>query len=152
MLARRNCMTLFAASLTAFGLTLGGCVDSGAGAMTVNAELREYAIDLDKSSAPAGKVTFRVHNGGEDVHAFVVLKTDLAPDKLPREADGDADEEAPGIINMGEIEDLAPGESGELTLDLDRGKYVVLCNLVTIADGVEQHHYPLGMYTGFRVE
>jgi len=154
MLARRNCMTLFAASLTAFGLMLGGCVDSGSDATmaTVKAELREFAIDLDKPSAPAGKVTFRVHNGGDAVHEFVVLKTDLAPDKLPREADGDADEEAPGIVNMGEIEDIAPGKSAELTLDLDRGKYVIICNLVTLEDGMEKHHYPLGMYTGFRVE
>ena len=61
-------------------------------------------------------------------------------------------EEAPGIVNLGEIEDILPGKSGELTLDLERGKYVIICNLVTFVDGMAEHHYPLGMYTGFTVE
>lgn len=145
-------MTLFAASLTAFGLLLGGCGDSDSRETTVNAELREFSIDLDRSSAPAGKVTFMVQNDGEDVHEFVVLKTDFAPDKLPRDGDGDADEEAPGVVVIGEIEDIAPGKSGELTLDLDRGKYVIICNISMLEDGMVEHHYPLGMYTGFTVE
>jgi len=152
MLARRNCMTLLAASLTAFALIPGGCADSGGSAAIVNADLREFSIDLDRSSAPAGKVTFRVENNGEELHEFVVLKTDLAPGQLPLDAEGDADEEADGVVVMGELEDITPGMSGELTLDLDRGQYVVLCNLATLEDGVVQHHYPLGMYTGFTVE
>lgn len=152
MIERRKCATLLATSLTAFGLFLGGCADSGSAAMTVNAELREFAIELDKSSAPAGKVTFMIQNTGEDVHEFVVLKTDYAPDKLPRDADGDADEEAKGIVNVGEIEEIDPGKSAELTLDLDRGNYVVICNIATLENGKVEHHYPLGMYTGFTVE
>lgn len=152
MIVRRKCMTLLAASLTAFGLSLGGCGESEGAKTTVNAELREFSIDLDKPSAPAGRVTFMVENKGEDVHEFVVLKTDYAPDQLPREPDGDADEEAPGIVNLGEIEDILPGQSGELTLDLERGNYVIICNLVTFEDGMAEHHYPLGMYTGFTVE
>lgn len=151
MLARRNCMNLLAASLTAFGL-LGGCADSGGDARTVNAELREFAIDLDKSSAPAGKVTFRIENTGEEVHEFVVLKTDLAPGQLPLDDKGNADEEANGVVAMGEVEDIEPGMSDELTLDLERGNYVIICNITTLEDGMAQHHYPLGMYTGFTVK
>ena len=152
MLARRNCMNLLAASLTAFGLILGGCADSGGSAAIVNADLREFSIDLDKSSAPAGKVTFRVENSGEELHEFVVLKTDLAPGQLPLDAAGNADEEADGVVAMGELEDIAPGMSDELTLNLERGNYVIICNLTTLENGMVEHHYPLGMYTGFTVK
>ena len=152
VIERRKCMTLLAASLTAFGLLLGGCGESDSTGTTVNADLREFSIELDRSSAPAGKVTFLVQNDGEDVHELVVLKTDIAPDKLPLNGDGDADEEAQGIVVLGEVEDIAPGKSGELTLELDRGKYVIICNISMLEDGVVEHHYPLGMYTGFTVE
>ncbi len=152
MIVRRKCVTLLAASLTAFGLVLGGCADSDSGAVIVNADLDEYSIALDKPSARAGKVKFMVNNQGEEVHEFVVLKTDYAPADLPREPDGDADERAAGVIVIDEIEDISPGETAELTLNLDRGNYVIICNLVTEENGMLMHHYPLGMYTGFTVE
>src|SRR6188472_2785200 len=58
------------------------------GATSVSAKLSEFKIELGATTAPAGPVTFAVTNGGTTLHEFVVLRTDLAPDKLPLTADG----------------------------------------------------------------
>src|SRR4026209_2020233 len=48
---------------------------------TVAVALQEWAVLRAPDSVPAGTVTFQVTNTGpEDVHEFVVLKTDLDPD------------------------------------------------------------------------
>ena len=47
----------------------------------------------ESDSADAGDVKFNVENTGlDDVHEFVVLKTDLDPDALPTLPDGSVDE------------------------------------------------------------
>lgn len=130
--------------LTACGGSSGTIVDS---------ELGEFYIKTTPASAPAGDVTFHITNAGEDTHEFVVLKTDLADDKLPLNKDGDADEEASGITSPGELENIAAGTTGDLTLPLTSGHYVLICNLaMTEPDGTIEHHYPLGMHTSFTVE
>src|SRR2546430_2575671 len=51
-------------------------------ARTVNATLTDSKIVLDQSTVPSGKVTFNVRNTGTMVHEVVVLKTDVAADKI----------------------------------------------------------------------
>jgi uncharacterized cupredoxin-like copper-binding protein len=129
-------------------LLLAAC---GGGGNKVGATLSNFKIDLDKSSAKSGDVTFNIKNNGPSVHEFVVFKTDLAPDALPTTtADNGAtivDEEGQGVEAIDEKEDIPVNSSTSLTLkNLAPGKYVLICNIET--DG---GHYKLGMHTGFTV-
>jgi uncharacterized cupredoxin-like copper-binding protein len=120
-----------------------------AGAIAV--KLQEYAIIPGAASANAGTVTFDVTNAGpDDVHEFVVIKTDLAPDALPTNKDGTVDEEAAGLEPQGEVEDVAVGDTQSLTLDLSAGNYVFICNIYE--DDTHESHYQEGMRVAFTVE
>ena len=58
---------------------------SACGPSKVDVALTTYEITPDKTSAGAGEVTFHVHNDATDLtHEFVVFKTDLPADQLPR--------------------------------------------------------------------
>jgi uncharacterized cupredoxin-like copper-binding protein len=123
--------------------------DEGA---TVTVTLTEWAVILDKTSAPAGKVLFNVTNAGTQFkHEFVVIKTDLAPDALPADSTGRVDEEAgAGITYIGEVEELEIGATGNVSLPLTAGKYVLICNIVE-AGGGHESHYNMGMRVTFTV-
>jgi uncharacterized cupredoxin-like copper-binding protein len=111
--------------------------------------LQEWSIVLDKTSVPAGEVTFHVTNTGpKEVHEFVIIKTDLAPGDLPQASDGTAIEESKGLEAVDEVEDVAIGSSSDLTVTLKPGKYVLICNIVD--DG--QAHYMLGMRASITAE
>jgi len=104
-----------------------------------------------QDSAPAGDVTFDVTNDGpEDVHEFVVLKTDLGAADLPVDENGVVSEEGEGIEVVDEIEDIPVGESQDLTVSLDAGNYILLCNIWSEDEG--EAHYPLGMRAAFTVD
>jgi len=61
----------------------------GGATTTVAVKLQEWAVVPTPASAPAGGVTFSVTNDGpDDVHEFVVLKTDLDPGALPTDETG----------------------------------------------------------------
>lgn len=137
---------LVSAAAAALVLVLSSC--SGGG-KSVGATLSNFKIELDKGSASSGEVTFNIKNDGPSVHEFVVLKTDLAPDQLPTTQEGGvtiADEEAPGIDSVDEVEDIASGASADLKVNLQPGNYVLICNIPK--DG---GHYVLGMHSGFTV-
>jgi uncharacterized cupredoxin-like copper-binding protein len=128
-----------------------GMVSCGGGeATTVDVTLQEFAVIPAQDSAPAGSITFQVENTGpEDVHEFVVIKTDLAPDALPTDENGAVDEAGEGMEVIDEIEDIPVGETPSLTVDLEAGNYVLICN---IWDEEEQEaHYTMGMRTAFTV-
>ena len=136
-----------AAILALAVLALPAC---GGGAVDVT--LREFEVAPAQDSASADSVTFSVANEGAETHEFVVIKTDLAPEALPTAEDGSVDEEGGGIEVIGEIEDIAAGDTQETTLDLDAGSYVLICNLVEEEDGQVESHYQEGMHTAFTVE
>lgn len=116
---------------------------------TVGVTLQEFSIVLDTDTVKAGSVTFHVSNTGpSEVHEFVLIRTDLAPDKLPTGTDGAVEEEAEGLTVLGEVEDLAVGKSKDLTLDVSPGAYVAICNI----NDNDQVHYMLGMRVGFTAE
>jgi uncharacterized cupredoxin-like copper-binding protein len=118
---------------------------------TVEVSLQEWAVVPAQVSVPAGDVTFRVTNTGpEDVHEFVVLKTDLDAGALPTDATGAVDEAGEGIEVVGEIEDIPVGESRDLTVPLTAGAHVLLCNIYDEAE--QEAHYQLGMRTNVSVE
>jgi uncharacterized cupredoxin-like copper-binding protein len=133
----------YAVAVTMVGLVLSACSSSGG----VKATEKDFKITLDSSSASSGDVTFNVNNDGPSTHEFVVFKTDLPEGSLPTKKENGAvivDENATGLTHIDEVEDVAKGDSKDLTVNLKPGKYVVLCNLPT--------HYQLGMHAAFTVK
>jgi hypothetical protein len=119
----------------------------GHGEDEVHVFLTEYAIEGEDgapvSSPPAGEVTFEAHNEGEIEHELVVIKTDIAAAELP--TDGTVvDENATGVDFVGEIEPFEAGGAELMTLDLEAGAYVLICNVAG--------HYQQGMYAAMTVE
>jgi uncharacterized cupredoxin-like copper-binding protein len=97
------------------------------------------------TSAPAGSVTFVVTNVGAVEHEFVVLKTDFAAADLPMNEEGtEAIEEGDGVTPVDEIGSILPGETKSLTVDLEAGHYVLVCNIAG--------HYLMGMRSDFTAQ
>ena len=122
--------------------------DGGGG--TVDVTLQEFSIGTEPTSAEAGEMTFDATNDGpDDTHEFVVFRTDLSLTDLPTDENGAVVEDGEGVELMGEIEDIEVDETDSVTLDLDAGNYVFICN---IWDEDEQEaHYQEGMRTSFTV-
>jgi uncharacterized cupredoxin-like copper-binding protein len=109
----------------------------------VSATLKEFAVSLSSAKAAPGSVTFTIKNDGIITHEFVVVKSDLASDKLPSSADGKVDEESSELTGIDEVEDIAAGSTKSLTVDLTAGHYVLICNL--------PGHYSGGMRASLEV-
>jgi uncharacterized cupredoxin-like copper-binding protein len=131
----------------AIALTAGSC---GGGGGTVNVTLQEFSVGTDPTTIEAGEVVFEATNDGpDDVHEFVVFRTDLGLTELPTDENGAVVETGEGIELIGEIEDIPVGETQNVTLELEAGNYVFICN---IWDEDEQEaHYQEGMRTSFTV-
>ena len=97
-------------------------------------------VDGDARHVRGGTDPFGIDNDGPSVHEFVVLRTDDAPDALPVE-NGVIPEDQIDLID--EVDDLAPGTSSSLDVNLDAGAYVLVCNLPA--------HYEQGMFAAFTV-
>ena len=107
---------------------------------TIVTSEKDFGIALEEASTPAGSTTFDITNDGPSTHEFVVFKTDLAQDALP--VDGSTVTE--GTLDLvDEAEDIAPGVGTSLTVDLEPGSYVVICNI--------EGHYTAGMHAALTV-
>jgi uncharacterized cupredoxin-like copper-binding protein len=114
---------------------------SAAGTNVTAAE-SEFKIELGSTTAPAGSVTFQITNSGTIQHEFVVVKTDLAADKLPmKTGESEVDEDNAALTAVDEVEDIDPKATPTLTVNLPAGHYVVFCNI--------QGHYAGGMHVDF---
>jgi uncharacterized cupredoxin-like copper-binding protein len=113
----------------------------------------KMTLVVSSATAPAGDVTFVVKNTGTIDHEMVVLKTDLAFDKLPVTyagdppakvtAGGDKVGEDGNVGETGEP-DVKPGGTRTFTIkDMKAGSYALVCNIAK--------HYPLGMRAAFTV-
>ena len=138
------------------GLALAGCSSSGSGAKTtptagttapaatkatVAVTLKEFSVTPAQTSVAAGKITFAVQNAGAIPHEFVVVKSDLTPDALPQ-----VNQKLVDVAQVQVVAETEPFDSGkkqELTVELQPGRYVLLCNVAS--------HYISGMYTAFTV-
>lgn len=117
------------------------------GPKTIDAALTSYKITLSQNDVGAGQVTFHVHNDATDLkHEFVIFKTDLPEDQLPLTPEGIVDEEGQGVTHIDEVE-VEPGQAQDLTVNLEKGKYVIVCNI----DSTQQH-YKHGMHVAFTVK
>jgi uncharacterized cupredoxin-like copper-binding protein len=140
------------------GFAIAGCAsqtgspsqESGADATTIDVTLQEWSVAPASDSTSAGSVTFAVTNDGpEDIHEFVILKTDLDPGDLPTDDHGAVSEDGEGIEVVDEIEDIPVGETQELTVTLEAGNYVLLCNIYDADE--DEAHYQMGMRAAFEV-
>jgi len=121
------------------------------GANEIGVTLQEWSVIPDAASAETGEVTFNVENvGPDDVHELVIVKTELDADNLPTADDGSVDEEGAGMEVIDEIEDIPVGETQTLTVDLEAGAYVLICNIYD--EDEDEAHYEEGMRTAFTVE
>jgi iron uptake system component EfeO len=104
-------LALTAAVAASLGLAACGSDDGGgdeAGATNLQVELTDAGCTPETLTAPAGKVRFEAVNNGTSKTTEVELKN------------------SDGII-LGERENLTPGLSGDFSLQLDPGEYVVYC-------------------------
>lgn len=107
----------------------------------IRADLREWGITLTSTTVRSGQVTIIARNVGSVAHDLIVIKTDLAADKLP--LDGQTQQaRTDGRVNG--IEEFPASQSRNLRLELPAGHYVVMCNVPT--------HYQLGMRTELTVQ
>ena len=124
-------------------LGVAACQASTPPPKDVSATLKEFAVTLSTAKAAPGSVTFTIKNDGTIAHEFVVVKFDLASDKLPSTAEGKVDEESSELTGIDEDEDIAAGSTKPLTVDLTAGHYVLICNLAG--------HYSGGMRASLEV-
>lgn len=139
MSARAIATALVALLVVASCAEQGPAVDVTKG--QIGAELRDHTVTLTSQEVRAGEVTFVVRNRGGQAHNFVVIRTDLAPDKL---AVDQPTQKASEEGRVGGLGDMDPGKGGNLRLDLAPGHYLVICNVPT--------HYQLGMRTELTVK
>ena len=112
---------------------------AASGALTI--KMGDFYFDPKDATSAAGTVEITAPNEGKVEHELVLFRSDADPAALPV-AGGEVDEaalEAEGGVNVGEIEEVGPGQSKSGSFDLTKpGKYVMFCNL--------PDHYEQGMY------
>ena len=128
--------------LVGLGTVAVACGDGG-GDADVTVTLRDDAITLSNESPQAGELVFEGLNEGTMTHEFEVFRVPdgVDADNLPMDGDTARADELLEVID--EVEDIAPGTSAQLNLNLDPGDYAVLCNLAG--------HYANGMHATFTV-
>jgi len=140
--ARPNIASVVASVAMALAL-LGGCSPSDGNepgtATAPRVTLRDFDITMEPVALTAGDVTLSATNEGPSVHEFEVLRGE-GGDDLPVSS-GVAD--TAGLDLVDELEDVAPGTSGTLSLTLEPGTYALICNL--------PGHYEQGMHVSFTV-
>jgi len=136
-------MLIGACALLAHGAQAATTVKVALEDSTTSPAVKSMAIKPDRTSAPAGRVTFQVANRSKSkVHEMLIVKTDQPAAALPYDAREEEVEEDK-IKSLGEVSELQPGKSGSLTLDLKPGSYLLLCN--------QPGHMRHGMWARFEV-
>jgi uncharacterized cupredoxin-like copper-binding protein len=129
----------------------GSSATGTGGGTAIAATEKEWQISLSSTTIKAGTITFTIANNGDKEHEFVVRKTDLQSDSLPKNAAGEVSEDATELTEVGDPSEVAEIKSGStdrtLTVTLQPGHYVVFCNL-HVEDLL---HYQKGMHVDFTV-
>jgi uncharacterized cupredoxin-like copper-binding protein len=125
-----------AASGAAAGMMNGSAANANASAPVVNgahvitAQLGEMWVRPSATSVPAGKVTFRATNVGNLTHELMVERMPIRFDSPMHPTESAA---------LGMIDDMDPGKSGQMTVTLKPGQYMLFCNV--------PGHYAAGQHT-----
>ena len=104
--------------------------------------LKEFSVTPAVGAARAGSVAFAVRNAGAIPHEFLVVQTDLPPDRLPQKEQKAVDETAVRVVLRVEVID--GGQRATVVGTLSPARYVLLCNVPS--------HYETGMYAAFTVQ
>jgi iron uptake system component EfeO len=99
------------------GCAAGGGASAGGDATRVAVESDAETCDLSTTSAPAGTIVFTVTNTGDDITEFYLYASD-------------------GEAVVGEVEDIGPGLTRDLTASLDAGTYVTACKPGMVGEGI----------------
>lgn len=113
---------------------------AGPDAVTVQLETLEgdeWDISTDTDPLPAGQIVFEITNpaGNEHEHEVEVLLGASGTDQ---------DE-------LGEVEEIQPGETKTLVITLEPGQYELACNINEEHEGEEIDHYERGMHRDIEV-
>jgi uncharacterized cupredoxin-like copper-binding protein len=127
-------------ALVGIGLVAAACSGTEADVVVT---MQDDGITLSNDSPPAGELTFEGANEGTMTHEFEIFLVPEGVDAndLPVEDNTALADEMLEVID--EVEDIAPGTSATLQVDLEAGNYAVLCNL--------PGHYANGMHATFTV-
>lgn len=112
-----------------------GCAPADENAEVVSVDLADFTIELSRDTVPAGRVTFAVRSDGPSVHEIEIFDGASPGQTLPVEQ---SVADTTGLELVDEVENLLPGSTNQLTVDLDPGTYLIICNLPT--------HYANGMW------
>ncbi|QJY45046.1 iron uptake system protein EfeO [Pseudonocardia broussonetiae] len=110
-----------AVGLAVLGLAMAGCtstapVDAGAGG-PITVAAADDACDVSTTEAPAGTISFDITNGGSKVTEFYLYAT--------------------GGRIMGEVENIGPGLSRQLIVEVpEGGEYETACKPGMVGDGI----------------
>ncbi len=107
-------------AVAAGALLLTGCVPNAApSADAIAATASDSGCSVDAAEAASGTVTFSVQNDGSKVNEFYVLGSNQ-------------------LTIVGEVENIAPGSSRDLTVQVGPGDYYTSCKPGMIGAGVGQ--------------
>ena len=121
----------------------GNGADADAVSNDLSGSVMEWSVNVDATKARAGDVSFTMENRGTIQHEFLVVKTTYEPGMIPLGENNRFDEEDKGLTVVDEIPEWAPGVTNTLKVNLQPGKYELLCNI--------EGHYKNGMHTAFEV-
>lgn len=131
---------VLAGTIAVAATSCGGSGSGGAAAGDVVVTMKDYSLDATPGTFGAGRITFGIQNDGPSAHEFVIIRSDDEPATLPVE-NGLIPEDQVSLVD--EAEDIPPGTATSLTVTLDPGSYVLVCNLPS--------HYTAGMHAAFTV-
>jgi uncharacterized cupredoxin-like copper-binding protein len=101
------------------------------------------SIRIDRSTVKAGMATFDITNWSRSaLHEVLVVAVDNPGAQLPYDYTKEAVAEDQVKV-LGETKELPPNASEQLTVDLDPGTYLLICNI--------PGHYAAGMATPLSV-
>jgi plastocyanin len=101
------------------GLSACGKDGGSSGAGSYDVKAGDHSCEVEKASIPAGASTFKVENTGNDVTEVYVY--------------GKSGDDFTKI--MGEVENIGPGTSRDLDVNLQPGHYQVACKPGMVGDG-----------------
>jgi len=104
--------------LSVLALGLSGCASDPAAGGDITVDASDSTCKVSQTKLEAGPATFKVTNSGSKATEFYVY------------AEGDR--------IMGEVENIGPGLSRELVVDLGKGTYEGACKPGMIGDGIRQ--------------
>lgn len=113
-------------------LIVGGCTESRDHGATnagpppvpsVEIVMKEFSF-IHSEAVPAGRVIFRVSNGGEMDHQVTVLRI---PEDLPGTIHDYARMQGRAFVPVFALRDRTPGDTSHFALDLEAGRYGLVC-------------------------